>query len=115
MKNESSQDITDVQKPEATIESPESTPCLLTWSDRPQRLNRQIDLSPLRSVIENDGLTSLVRTLRDIHHDYVSVLIENDLYGEINHIDEACKDELDVLKMLADALDDVWEVNVVPY
>ena len=84
--------------------------CIITLHDSICGRDRKYNLSPLVDILECGGIKSLVDILRDVHHNYASVLIscsENDIAG---YIDESVPDQLFYLKALADSLEEVQEV-----
>jgi hypothetical protein len=85
--------------------------CIMTLKDYGDHgKEKQMDLSPLRDIIECGGLEVLVEALRDTHQGYICALMES---SDVLHdfVAEEIPHQLFCLKELADAFGKVKEVN----
>jgi hypothetical protein len=65
----------------------------------------KINLTPLRSIIEHGGISSIVESLRRVHHEYASLSLENGISGE--HVLSTVPKDLFYLKEMADAFEEI--------
>lgn len=75
-------------------------------------INKQIDLSPLKDVIENGGLKILINELREIHHTYSCLIMENVMNDKTGYLSEDMLSHLFYLKTLAEAFEKVREFAI---
>jgi hypothetical protein len=80
------------------------------WDDpRGVGFRRQIDLEPLRDPMENGGLKLLIEILRDVHHNYSCLMVENEANHGTSYAGENIPNQLYYLKILAEAFEKIRE------
>jgi hypothetical protein len=75
--------------------------------------NIEYDLSRLKNIIECGGMNVIVSTLRDIHHSYAQLMLNEAIWGK-NDLDTRAQEQLFYLKELADDFDYIYSEAFEP-